>query len=621
MKLIFESIQLENFLSFENAQIDLSREGFTTVTGINENPDDLATSNGSGKSSIWEGISWCLTGETIRGTKDVKRLDADEKSPCKVSLKLKVDNIEYEIIRTKDPSNLKVFINDEDKSGKGIRDTEKLLAEYLPDITSQLVGSVIILGQGLPQRFSNNTPSGRKDVLEKLSKSDFMISDLKERVSQRKSILNNNLRALEDEMLSLNTEQTILQNQITKNEKEIEQYSNIPEVKTEVELFRTKLQEDESNYNKLEDDLTQCRESLDNIQEQYNNQCGNHYQELETLSETKEFKWAKKLAEDVTKLQNTLTNDEAQLKKLQSITDICPTCGQKLIGVEKPDTTNLEREINEVKLTLKSTMEECDEAEAYCQNIVREKQNVQKALKEDYNSKRSEYNEKISNIESEQRIIKKAIDRLKTDIADKQSKIDIADSMVKSLTDGINDSKEKLAENNEKILYDNNEKEEIESRLEIINKFNSVLSRDFRGYLLTNIISFINRKSKEYCNEVFQTDKLDFSLAGNNISISYDNKEYENLSGGEKQKVDLIVQLAIRDMLCNYLNFSSNIIVLDELFDNLDNVGCQRVLNLISSKLSDVNTIFIITHHDDISIPSDNQIVIVKGADKISRIK
>ena len=73
-------------------------------------------------------------------------------------------------------------------------------------------------------------------------------------------------------------------------------------------------------------------------------------------------------------------------------------------------------------------------------------------------------------------------------------------------------------------------------------------------------------------------------------------------------------------MLCNYLNFSSNILVTDELFDNVDAVGCERLLNLISTKLNDVESIYIITHHADIAIPCDNVLTIVKGEDCISRI-
>ena len=40
----------------------------------------------------------------------------------------------------------------------------------------------------------------------------------------------------------------------------------------------------------------------------------------------------------------------------------------------------------------------------------------------------------------------------------------------------------------------------------------------------------------------------------------YDGKLYESLSGGEKQKIDIIVQFAIRDMLSQFSSFSSNIL-------------------------------------------------------------
>ena len=73
-------------------------------------------------------------------------------------------------------------------------------------------------------------------------------------------------------------------------------------------------------------------------------------------------------------------------------------------------------------------------------------------------------------------------------------------------------------------------------------------------------------------------------------------------------------------MLCVYLNFSSNILVVDELFDNLDSVGCEKILNLISHKLNDIESIYIITHHADIPIPFDNIFTVTKGEDGISRI-
>ena len=78
MKIIFKNICLHNFLSFEDATLKLNDCGYILIQGQNNNPIDLASSNGSGKSALLEAISWCLTGETIRGSKEVTRLNVDD---------------------------------------------------------------------------------------------------------------------------------------------------------------------------------------------------------------------------------------------------------------------------------------------------------------------------------------------------------------------------------------------------------------------------------------------------------------------------------------------------------------------------------------------------------------
>ena len=138
-----------NFMSFEDFDIDFSSfNGFTFISGRNNFKSDNSNSNGVGKSSIEEAIIWSLTGETLRGTKDVKRFGSEDS--CSVQIEFLVDNDKYTVIRSKDKTNLQLIINGEDVSGKGIRDTEKILHERIPDLTTSLIGSVIILGQGLP---------------------------------------------------------------------------------------------------------------------------------------------------------------------------------------------------------------------------------------------------------------------------------------------------------------------------------------------------------------------------------------------------------------------------------------------------------------------------------------
>ena len=230
-------------------------------------------------------------------------------------------------------------------------------------------------------------------------------------------------------------------------------------------------------------------------------------------------------------------------------------------------------------------------------------------------------NSSLNNLKIELSNKQKEIETVKNSIVIAEKNIQYYSEQINELNNRIIHNENELVDFTEKIQYNINMKEYTDKRLSIINKMNTIITRDFRGYLLQNSIEFINNKAKEYSKEVFDTDKLDFQLDGNSISISYDGKEYENLSGGEKQKIDLIVQLSLRDMLCKHLNFSSNILVLDELFDNLDSIGCQRVLNLIATELNDVESIFIVTHHSDIAIPVDRELVVIKDSNKISKVK
>lgn len=52
MNIKFNSLYLRNFFSFDEAKLDLNYSGYVLVSGVNNCIDDMAKSNGSGKSSI-----------------------------------------------------------------------------------------------------------------------------------------------------------------------------------------------------------------------------------------------------------------------------------------------------------------------------------------------------------------------------------------------------------------------------------------------------------------------------------------------------------------------------------------------------------------------------------------
>ena len=134
MKVKFHKVIIDNFLSFGHAEVALENCGYTLVEGINHNPKDGAKSNGSGKSSIFNAICYALTGETINGLSNNLN-NIITKGDMGVELEFSVDDDFYDIKRTRDikgHANLKIFINGEDKSGKGVRESEEVLKQFLP---------------------------------------------------------------------------------------------------------------------------------------------------------------------------------------------------------------------------------------------------------------------------------------------------------------------------------------------------------------------------------------------------------------------------------------------------------------------------------------------------------
>lgn len=620
MNICFKKVTLHNFLSFGDAEVNLDDSSYTLVSGINNCKSDLAKSNGSGKSSLWESIIWVLTGDTIRGTKDV--VNRYGKDGTFVELIFNIDKNNYRIIRYKDYSNigtnLKIYFNGEDKSGKGIRDTEKLLEEYLPDINSSLLGSVIILGQGLPQRFTNNTPSGRKEVLEKLSKSDFMIEDIKVKLSNRKQFLNNELRKYQDLILEEESKKSVYEKQLVNllNEKE----NLIPEdFDSIMSSLNNRINENESISNSLLTQISDKNLEITLNRDTYKNKEKEY--EVSKSNLIKEFNLnLQPIIKEETDIQIQIKTLSQEITKLESIKDICPTCGQKLPDVHKVDTTNLRNKLNEYNVKFEEIKLRKKEQQEKDDLTFDETNNSYIKQLEELDIKYNSLYKDLSELNNKQSLVKSDIYNDKLELDKIKIRKDNYENKIKTIDKDLEEANNQINLLKDNLLYNNIEKDNIEARLNIVNKMLTIATRDFRGFLLSEVIKFINQKAKEYCKEIFDTEEIEFKLDGNNIFIGYCGKQYENLSGGEKQKIDLIIQFSIRDMLTRYLDFSSNILVLDEIFDNLDSIGCQKVLNLISNKLTDISSIYIITHHSDIDIPADNELIILKDENGISKV-
>ena len=621
MLLSFEKIILHNFGSYGHTEVDLKDKGFCLVSGQNNFKKDNAKSNGSGKSFLWSAICYALTGETIQGlTSNLKNVNIDEKS-CYVSLQFSNADDHFVITRYIEPkSDLKIIENGNDISGKGIRESEKKLGEILPDLTKDLIASCIIIGQGMPNKFSSFSPSGRKDLLEQLTKSDFMIEDIKNRVSNRQAELNRQIRICEDSLLVNKTNLATVQSSLETVKKELATAVK-PDFDAQIRASEELLASIKKDYEKSDGEAKSLLKTNSTLNE-----------DLLTLTQKKTTETTdlfKNYSAEKSKITTKKAGLEAEIKSLKrdittkkAITDICPTCGQKIPGAVKPDTSALEKELEGLEAQLPGIQKELNDLDnSYSVGVskinaendgkitqLRETISTNKRLADKATDDANDFSHHYSTEEQKLNKLKydrDNWDRHQSDLLKAKAKFEGEENQIKNL-----------------MTITGDEKALLEAHQAVITKMETLIRRDFRGYLLTNVITYLDLKAKEYCKLVFGTEDLNIYLDGNALDISYCNKLIDNLSGGEKMRVDLILQLAIRDLLCNYFNFSSNIIVLDEITDFLDSKSCDAVMNFLSTTLKDIESVFIISHHaDELNLPVDSEIKVIKNIDGISEVQ
>ena len=618
--LSFKKVIMHNFGSYNHAEVDLTNKGICAVSGQNHYKPDNALSNGSGKSLIWSAICFTITGETLSGIhSDLKNHDIEE-NKCYTTLLFSVNNDEYEITRSIAPkSDLQIIKNGADVSGLTFRESEKKLAELLPDLTKDFIGSVVLLGQGMPNAFSKFNPSGRKELLEKLTKSDFMIENIKNKIQRRLDTLGALIRAHEDSLLQDRTKQAEYKRQL---ENAIFELENTKKPDFDAEIDKSKklcesIDKDIKELNKAKKDKE--AEYLTAQTETANIKTEKQAQINEMLTKYNNAVGPVKM--DKAKVEVTISNLNNEIKRLKSIKDVCPTCGQPLKGVHKPDTTEQENQVKTLTESLKPIQDKLN-------SIEQNKTKYTTEIEEEFAAREREAANKAA-------LIKKDLDHLIDEINDDTHSLYVEQSRYNqmvidkdnwekrhtTLQNSVTQLNEDINKLTEKINLTETSKLDLDGRLAVVKKMETLAKRDFRGYLLTNIIAYLDKKAKDYCEIVFGTRNLNVYLDGNALDISYLGKMFDNLSGGEKQRVDVILQFAIRDMLKTYLNASANILVLDEITDFLDKKSCAAMMTLIEKELTNIESVFVISHHaDELSLPIDSEIKVIKDTNGISSI-
>ena len=579
MNIRFIEIDIQGFMSIGHSTVSLTDRGLTLVQGFNHFKDDNARSNGSGKSSIFEAIYWTLTGSTIRGTKDV--VNKNYSSGCSCSLTLEYNGDKFVIVRSRGHeihgTSLRLWINDEDKSGKGIKETENLISTSLDMVDSTVISSVVILGQGLPSKFTSYGASSRKQLLESMSKLSDTLDVLNTKLSIRNSQLSDQLRGLQDKINQHQSSIRTYQSMISSKTERMEKCSgrSVEEVQAIIDKATQDLRDAESG----KESVTTAINANTEEQKKYSMNRQSYALEMRSAMAT------------IQSVNGTIAN----LKNSRS----CPTCGKpfdtETIKSNQVKIHELEIQLVELNKTISSLKEKDAEAMTYV----------------DY------YGVIISQLQKSSNEYLKTINDLRSVIFENTTIL----NLLKQDQSDISDMTSKISELEDEISRLRVEVGEVESRQKNVSAISRFASRDFRGYMIDGVIEFINDRLKVYSSKLFTDNSIAFYLDGNNINIEVNGKSYEGLSGGERQKVDIAIQFSLRDMIMKLSGFNCNILVMDEVFDNLDQAGCQQLLDVIQSSYSDIESVYIITHHSDIPIPYDSKLVVDKDTNNLSSVR
>ena len=570
MNISFINIEIEGFQSIGHASLNLDDVGTIIIKGNNEY-ESKSESNGSGKSSIAEALMWNLYGSTSTGvTNPVNKYTS---TGCLVSTIFKLDNEEYKVTRTCDhhkyKNSLTIMHGDSDISGRNKSDSDKILKDILP-MTEDIFLSTTFLSQGFNARLSTLSPSARKSRLEELTQTSAQLDKLKDFLSNSIMKWRTDYSDLSNKLSVSRGQVDILSSEINRLNQVIDEYASMKDPDIDLDAYRSKL-------NNLNDKILDVTNKKSSAQQKL-----------------MEYKSAK------TQNQQRIRNASSRITEISSMIEslenkICPTCGQHYESSESESLIDsLNKEMNELTESSQSLEDSISEMDHRMSET---------------NESLVDYHSRIDKFQAAARSIKKIIEdnpeKPKRDInADKRLLIEHS-CKVSELRSSQNDLAKQV--------------DNAEVHIKATEHLQYIASRQFRGYLLSNAIDFINQKLAEYSSDLFSEDIIRLSDDTNKLDIYLGDTRYESLSGGEKRKVDLAVTFAQRDLASCISNTSSNLIILDETLEHLDETATHAALQLLSTATTDLSSVFIITHNN-YGIPYDGIWTVTKDSNRVSTI-
>ena len=490
---------------------------------------------GAGKTSLAEAILYGLYG-TVKGQNNTS-LVAWNMTECEVEMNIVSKNKEVHIKRNiKDP--LIVEINGKTLSASNKRNTQEILEEEIFDVPKLAVTRMCIISfNAFSKSLANMTPADTKQFLDDIFGFKLFTDYNNEIVVERKNQVN--------ESTKLNAIYTETENQIARLKEKKEQQER--EIKLSVDT--NALNAEREGYVTEGKELKQKRSDLEDEQDEKIRAVNKKIQDIQ---------------DKITEASTLGKQEKSYYTTFKS--GICPTCGSKI------DESHIEKHRLEML--------------RYA-DLVNNYNNEKESLKAEIDKIEEEYSPKINDLNMQMKELANKINKIDSDIRIFENNLRVVNSNYDEL---IREQEEKRKEVKEKI-----DKNDIE--IGEWNEMNELFTKTLRYNLLDTLIPHINKSIQYYIQKLDQPYKVEYDQEFKcHIYVDTFGKEisYSNLSTGQKKTLDIAIIFGVLHNIIANVDF--NVIVLDELFSNMDADSRNIMLSLIKENFEEDKSVFIINH-------------------------
>jgi DNA repair exonuclease SbcCD ATPase subunit len=546
--ILFKNLRWKNMLSTGNyfTEIKLNNHTNTLIVG----------QNGSGKSTMLDALCFALFGKAFRNITKPSLLNSINEKDCIVEVQFDIGNKEYKVVRGIKPNVFEIYqdgvLVNQDAAA---RDYQEYLEKFILKLNYKSFTQIVILGSASFTPFMQLSASDRRSIIEDLLDIQIfstMNSLAKERTSKNKENL-----LLKKNEIELLTQRYNLKNEHI-NKLNQDNDAKIQEYQEELDLNKTQSEILQSEISRLRWKNTR----LNNVVL--------HTPEIET-----KIKQIRKIEVQIEGKITKIAND----RHFYEHNDNCSTCKQT-IPVEFK-----EKEFDDLTVKEKEFIDALEDLK-----IKLNEKEVKLNKIKNFQTKMHDNQVEIATKNASIKAIRLYVARLKGLISD----LSITEKEDADLNElAIIKTQIKTAQEELKELLDEKSYYEVATNLL---KDSGIKTKIIKQYL-----PIINKMVNKYLASLdfFVNFNLDESFKETIKSRHRDDFSYHNFSEGEKQRIDMALMLTWRAIAKLKNSSSTNLLILDEVFDSsLDTTGTEELMKILHS-LDDVN-LFVISHKGDI---------------------